>query len=391
MGLVILFISCGTVAAYPSPFLSAGVPALAGQNLFTRGPADYWMSVDPLPLMNAHEGFTISGKGYIPDDEYINLHIHLSSSNPADGASGHNSSELSSLFPMRSAYDHGNWSQTIEPLDFKPDQVLVEIKVVQFGVYTTTLWPSEYQGGQVNESASWIRLDAPGPRDMNTEFSLSGNTNLPAGYPLIVEVYPREFTRENYWQYVDYRPILREKTAVRQDADGRSYFTLPVNLTNAAEQRGIAISPGAMYTEVHAVNMASGVSDQTVFEATTRGPWIRIDPIQEPVMGENITITGTTNIEEGGVISLNLGVMIHPCFWCSNPESAPGSICCRKCTMGGFSGDIPVTGTGGATRSWRFETPTTNWCTSETYYLTAGAEAEGQNTMEERYFHIRKN
>lgn len=145
-----------------------------------------------------------------------------------------------------------------------------------------------------------------------------------------------------------------------------------------------------MFIEVHAVNMASGVSDKAVFEATTNGPWIRIDPIQEPVMGENLTITGTTNLDEGSVIFLNLGVMIHPCFWCSDPDSAPGSYCCRKCTMGFFSGDVLVMDTGGATRLWRFETPTTNWCTSETYYLTAGAEAGGESTQEDKYFHIRE-
>ncbi|WML68507.1 MAG: hypothetical protein METHP_02140 [Methanoregula sp. SKADARSKE-2] len=124
------------------------------------------MSVDPLPLMRAHEGFTISGRGNIPDNEYINLHIHLSSSDPAAVVSGHTSMDFSSLFFMQSGFDHGNWSQAFEPLDFTPDQCLVEIKVVQFGVYPTALWPLECQGGQVNESLSWIRLDLPGSREM---------------------------------------------------------------------------------------------------------------------------------------------------------------------------------------------------------------------------------
>lgn len=78
---------------------------------------------------------------------------------------------------------------------------------------------------------------------MKTGFAVSGNTSLPAGYPLIVEVYPREFTKEDYWQYVEYRQILREKISVQQDADGRNYFTLPVNLTSAVEKSGMRISP----------------------------------------------------------------------------------------------------------------------------------------------------
>lgn len=391
MVIALLFISCGIVSAIPSPLLSAGIPALESQGPFTSaGPAQYWLSIDPLPLMKAHEGFTISGKGTIPDQEYINLHIHLSSSEPSAVTAGHNSSDISSLFFMRDAYDHGSWSQTIEPLEFTPDQCLVEIKVVQLGVYTTTLWPSDYPGGLVNESASWIRLDAPGPRDMDNGFLMSGTTSLPPGSPLIVEIYPREFKKENYWQYVDYRPILREKISVQQDADGGQYFALPVNLTGAAEQSGMTISPGTMYIEVHAVNMASSVSDQAVFEATTRSPWITIDPIQEPVQGEKLTITGTTNLPEGSAISLNLGVMIHPCFRCGNPDAAPGSYCCGKCTTGDFSGNVPVTDTGGAVRSWKYETPTANWCTSETYYITAGADVEGKSTQENKYFHIRK-
>lgn len=165
LGMAILLISCGTVAAFPSSSMSAGMTALKSQGpSTTAGPEGYWMSVDPLPLMNAHEGFTILGKGNIPDDEYINLHIHLSSSDPAAVAVGRNSSDISSLFFMRSAYDPGPWSQAIDPLGFTPDQCLVEIKVVQFGVYTTTLRPSGYLVGQVNESASWIRLDGPGSR-----------------------------------------------------------------------------------------------------------------------------------------------------------------------------------------------------------------------------------
>jgi len=71
--------------------------------------------------------------------------------------------------------------------------------------------------------------------------------------------------------------------------------------------------------------------------------------------------------------------------------AAPGSYCCGKYTTGYFSGDIMVTDTGGAARSWRYETPTTNGCTSETYSIDARAEAEGKSTREDKLFHIRKN
>jgi len=302
----------------------------------------------------------------------------------------HNASDISSLLFMSIVNDKKVWYETIDPLEFTPDTCSVDLKVVQYGLYATAVWPSDFPQGSVDDSSSWIRLDPTGSPDLNDYFFVNGTTNLPQGYPLIMEIYPQEFNWENYWQYVEYQPILRKELSVRKGDDGRNFFFQPVNLTEAAARSGLRVSPGTMYIEVHAINTNSSVSDSAVFRATTRAPWVKIDPITEPARGTNLTITGTTNLSAGSNIPLQIEVMMHPCFKCSNPASAPGSSCCGKCTTGWFSGTVQAKDTERAERSWKLEVPTENWCWSETYYVSASAGGEEDALQDEKYFHIRE-
>ena len=204
----------------------------------------------------------------------------------------------------------------------------VEVKAVKKGVYTTAVSPSPFPQVSDPDTPYWIRISPGGTHDLNENFTLTGQTNLPAGYPLVMEIYPGVFSLDKFSFDVDYDPMVREIIPVRLDDDGISVFSLPVNLTERSAQTGRELTLGSYFTEVHAVNMNSTVSDQGIFQATTTGPWVAIDPFPEPVQGTNLTISGRTNLSAGSNVVVSIDTLMHPCFKCSSPESNPGSYCC---------------------------------------------------------------
>jgi len=389
--MLVIILSCGLASANTT-IVPVQVQGIEGDQTVNRTtPSSYWISIDRLPAMIANKSATISGTGNIPaNGEYVIVHLHLSSSNPDTMAAGHNVSEVDGLLFMSEQDGKKSWSLTSNPPQFTPDTCLVDVKVCQYGVFATATGPSAFPQGSINESSSWIHLDPPGVQDISTPFFVNGTTNLPVGYPLILEIYPRVYNKQNYRHDIDFRPIIRETLPVLPGNNGSNSFFLPVNLTDRSLQDGRALSPGTYFMEVHAVNMDSTVSDQGVFGATTSGPWIVIDPFLEPVKGTNLTISGRTNLSAGSPISVTVVSPMHPCFNCRNPDSYPGSICCGKCTLGYVSETVPAENLNAEERSWKIEVPTTNWCTSEIYEVLASSGPEDHAPGDYRYLSIRK-
>ena len=390
---VVILVSCTPGSAFPSAMLptsSADTISQPGTGARdTESPL--WIAIDPIPVIEANESFRISGTTNIQQDEGLNIHINLVFSSPEARASGRTSYNMYAYYPVWRQDGRNIWEVDNDPQQYKPDQCTVHVTAVKHGVYTTAVYPSRFPQVSEPDTPYRIHLNPTGSHTLNDSFTISGSTNLPKGYPLMIEVYPGVFTPEDFGSDVDYDPLLQEMIEVRQSDDGSTFFSLPVNLTGYTRQNGRPLAPGDYFAEVHAINMNSTVSDSLIFTMSTDTPWIRIDPFDEPVQGTNLSLSGTTNLPAGNDVFINIATLMHPCpTYSIPPDHDTGSYCGgNKCSIVNIFQSLPTQNTTEGTRSWEFEVSTENWCKSESYYVrvsTADQEGAGED---HKYFRIR--
>jgi hypothetical protein len=391
---VLLSITLPCWAGTGTPVFMQNVNGAQQKNDPDQGPAGAWITIDPLPDIPATGDFTISGSCSIPEREEIEIHAIFLFSRMEAGTLRTWSGDYSwGPYPIITTAKDGKkrWYVTGNAQG-TPDQYRVEIRAPEYGIYATSIHPSAFPRESVDDTTSWIRLDPTGTHDLGDLFCITGSTNLPIGYPLIIEVYRREFSQEEYLSLNEFKPVLRDQVTVMEDAKGTQYFSLPVNLTESVAKSGQKAVPGPFFVEIHAVNMNSSVSDRSSFEVTTHFPWIRVDTIIDPVLGSNLAVTGTTNLPAGSNISVEVyPAIIPPCPACQYPDQYPGLPCCGQCSMGSLSGIVHAKEIDGAVRSWEFTRPIgTRWCTGLAYSLTAKAEGFKDPVQDVKYFYIRK-
>lgn len=350
----------------------------------------YWITIDPIPDISPGKDFTISGLTNLETKE--GLIVRVIQSPLRTNISGcRRSAELGASLVIFGTSDPKVWSTGVEAPPCAPDQYTVHASAVQRGIYTTAMYPFPFHGTLDNNTMFWIRLNPLGKHSLNSTFTLSGFTNLPIGYPIEVEIFPGLYTPEDFESDVDYHPIVQDTISVVPSAYGSRTFSLPVNVTADNSLSRIPLNPGEYFTEVHAVNMNSSVSDNAVFLMITDSPWVVIDPIAVPAAGTNLTISGTTNLPPGDHVTIDISTIVHPC---PGPRSFLSfldtrSACGGNCKRVGIHQTTPILGSPGEANSWKYEVTTDNWCKKERYIVRVSTNEQIGSGAAHKYFGIR--
>lgn len=234
----------------------------------------------------------------------------------------------------------------------------------------------------------WIHLDPAGNHTLEENFTITGSTNLPAGYPVMAEIFPGWYSFEKFKDEEYYESLIKEIISTSPSGDGNTTFSLTVNLSGHHTWNNIPLRPGDYWIEAHAVNMNSTVSDTAPVTLSTDSPWILIDPIPEPVRGTNMTLSGTTNLPEGKdlFLSLNTHRMV-PCgrYGDSDPETICGGCTCSYVSI---SRSVPIQNATNSIRSWKYNVSTENWCLHESYKVQVSAGEQKDAAEDQSFFNI---
>ena len=115
----------------------------------------------------------------------------------------------------------------------------------------------------------------------------------------------------------------------------------------------------------------------TYFNMTLPGKWVSVDPIGETREGENLNVTGTTNLPAGENISVTTQLFPHSCPTqiVPGPKDTGG----RRSECNGDCSFAPVVSTAmimpgpGGKNIWACTVNTTEWCKFEFYSIRASA------------------
>ena len=352
----------------------------------------YWITIDPLPIITPGKDFTVSGLTNLETKEGMIVRV-IQSASSANVSGCLRSGKLGASLVVFGTSDPKVWSTDVDAPPCAPDQYTVHASAVQRGVYSTAMYPFHYHGAMDNNITFWIRLNPLVKHSLNSNFTISGSTNLPVGYPIEVEIFPGVYTPEDFGSDVDYHPLIKNIISVIPSADGSRIFSMPVNLTADNSLSAILLNPGEYFTEVHAINMNSSVSDNTIFLVTMDSPWVSIDPIDEPAEGANLTISGTTNLPPGDHVTIEISTVVHPCR--PAPQSLlsfldTGSSCGGStCKLVDLHQTAQVKGASSGENLWKIEVTTENWCKDEKYIIRASTNDQIGSGNTHKYFGIR--
>lgn len=100
------------------------------------------------------------------------------------------------------------------------------------------------------------------------------------------------------------------------------------------------------------------------------GPWIWIktDPVGETHEGENLNVSGTTNLAAGSEMTIKYGMELHPC-----PQDKPlitwgrKDFCYGNCNFNSGQSTIKVISDASGKNTWAYTINTKDWCVGESY------------------------
>ena len=387
---IIFLPGCLSTAAVPDQphhdFQVHPVSQVSAQN------GTWYMHIDPHPEIS-NTSLTLSGTTNIPGR--ISPLILLSSRKP-DGTYGDPYGTISGSLPVTLVDGVGAWSTTYDTawpgeIPVMADRYVIHVYDPEKNVYATVVVPSSLPSLPEPESSYWIRLNAVENGSLEEPFTLNGTTNLPEGYVLLVEVYPGAFSAQRFGYGDSYKPVSEDFVTVTKGRDGNHGFSVTANLSGKHDSMGRLLAQGQYFAEVHAINANSTVFDSLTFNLSKNAPWIHIDPIQEPVRGTNLTISGTTSLSPGQTLYLSIDTLIHPCPTYipkpgDNTESICGGSSCRGVSL---REPVMVQSDSGNTSVWKYETGTDNWCLNERYTVKVRVEALGSESEDSAYFNLR--
>lgn len=210
----------------------------------------------------------------------------------------------------------------------------------------------------------WIRIDPV--RDYytdstfnitgSTELVVKGTTNVPVGNMLRFDL-----LEENRTRY-----LLKTEIVVNSNNSGPNSFSYSYDMKGNPPGRYRVII-------VDDINLNNAISR---FNITSDAPfykWIRIDPQSETDTGEDIHVSGTTDLPAGSQILIRSDIMPHGCTIPTPDKDGQRSLCGGSCRETGSEHIILVAeGTGGV-NIWNSTVNSKNWCGNEGYSITVEA------------------
>jgi hypothetical protein len=227
------------------------------------------------------------------------------------------------------------------------------ITTIEQSTLATTV---QYMGNQ----SHWIRIDPIEDFHSESPFNITGSTTLnisrtttfPAGSLFFVNIIEEERSRSLLSNVV----IPAEKKS-----DGSITFSYSYDMKG---------NPPAHYrVEIRKANQ--NFTAMARFKITSQAPWlwIAIDPIGETRKGENLTITGTTNLPVGSEISVISRLEYHSCARQPGPRTP---FCNGTCSGAISQSTIGVMPSPNEKNTWTYTINTTEWCTHELYSIWTG-------------------
>jgi len=223
---------------------------------------------------------------------------------------------------------------------------------------STVAITTPYMGDQ----SLWIHIDpiedfhseSPFNITGSTILKISGTTTFPAGSLFFVNIIEEERSRSLPTNIV----VPAEK-----NSDGSIGFSYSYDMKG---------NPPAHYrVEIRKANQ--NFTAIARFNITSQEPWwwIMFDQVGEIHKGENLTITGTTNLPAGSEISVSSGLMAHPC---TQPWDSGGlpSFCGGTCNRAIAQSTVRVIPGLNGKNTWVYPINTTDWCTHEYYWIRTG-------------------
>jgi hypothetical protein len=216
----------------------------------------------------------------------------------------------------------------------------------------------------------WLQIDpisdvhtGGGTSPTTLVFNITGTTNLPVRELLLIESYRDEVTG-NHMQLTRNDIVYVENTG-----GSANTFSSPVNISNMIY--GGSILPGEYRVVVSRIDPPD-LSNTTSFFVVGKDPlprlWIHIDPFEPHAKDAAYTITGTTNLPPGSVISLSGGAPIHSCTRGPGIDNS-GTVCGGDCAREGFGNTTRVTRDPQGNSTWSYTINTKDWCIYETYTI----------------------
>jgi hypothetical protein len=159
----------------------------------------------------------------------------------------------------------------------------------------------------------FISVDPVSDKNSGDEFTITGNTSLPAGSEIIVDIHPSSLDlntgmvtdpKTGATVRLDDSMVATGMLGVENDPDGVAAWSFDVP--------SVAFLTGEYTVIVYEYNKnkpgpgeISGVTTFTVHESqasTAQAQFIRVDPIGDKKVGDQFTITGTTNLPKGAEV-----------------------------------------------------------------------------------------
>jgi hypothetical protein len=192
-----------------------------------------------------------------------------------------------------------------------------------------------------------------------TNFTISGITNFPVGSLFWVDIIEEERNRSLFNNIV---------IPAELGKDGMNTLSYNANIQG---------NPPAYYrVEIRKANQ--NVSGTTHFNVTSQEPWLwtTIDPIGQTREGENLKISGITNLPEGSEIKVSSGLRPHSCPTqiVPGPTNTGGrrSQCFGNCSYAFVENNVRIIPGAEGKNTWNSTLNTTDWCTYEFYWIRAG-------------------
>jgi hypothetical protein len=128
---------------------------------------------------------------------------------------------------------------------------------------------------------------------------------------------------------------------------------------------------GHYRAEVNKANTNTTVTGRFNINPPGLWVWVWTDPIGTVYEGDMVTITGTTNMEPGGEIAIDMNMMLHPCpyFDKSEVNQSQRWLCYHNCNYSPGPETATVIQSLQGKNIWRATINTTGWCWNEEYYF----------------------
>ena len=211
----------------------------------------------------------------------------------------------------------------------------------------------------------WIRIDPCKDYKTDSSFNItgssilniSGTTNFPPGTILNLVI-----LEENR-----YRDVFRTTIEIRGNISGPNSFFYVYDMKGNP--------PGQYRTAItDSVNSFAAVSRFNVITDVPYYKRIRINPIGDMHVGDNITISGTTDMPAGSEIRIRTGITAHSCTIPTPDKEGQRTFCGGSCQNTGSSQKTAlVTEDRSGINTWNSTIDTTGWCPAELYWINADA------------------